>query len=87
MKSMYLKRLIIMLLIFTGLGYEVMGQKNPETVVKPVFITGITYESKTQSSLPNVNFRINNKNSFSSNESGRFSFNGFPGDTIDFSYI
>ncbi len=87
MKSIYVKRLIIILLIFTGLEYSAKSQNNPETVVKPVFITGITYESKTQLSLPNVNFRINNKNSFSSNESGRFSFNGFPGDTIDFSYI
>ena len=77
--------LIALLLLFIGNIAE--GQVVPVKKIKPVFITGITFDSKTHEPLSNTNFKINNKINFSTNESGRFSFYGNPGDSIVFTYL
>jgi hypothetical protein len=87
MKNLILKRILLILLILKGLGYTAEGQVIPGKSVKSIFITGITYDVKTQEPLANANFRINNKSGFGTNDSGRFSFYGFPGDTVVFTYI
>lgn len=87
MKSLNLRRVILILLILNILGDNVAGQGIPKKSFNSVFITGITYDSKTLETLSSTTFRINNKNSFATNESGRFSFYGAPGDTIVFTYI
>jgi len=87
MKSFISIRIILILLILNSLGDHVNGQVNQNKADKSIFITGITYDSKTQEPLSNANFRINNKGSFASNESGRFSFFGLPGDTVVFTYV
>lgn len=63
------------------------GQDISLKVAKPVFITGITYDSKTLEPLPNAIFKVNNVKSFVSSESGRFSFFGSPNDTIVFTFM
>ena len=87
MKSNNLKRIILLLLVLSSLEVVSFGQgisnKNP----KSVFITGITYDSKTHEPLSNANFKVNNKNIFTTNELGRFSFFGSPSDTILFTYM
>jgi len=87
MKSLYLEQAFLILLILNFLCKKAEGQDNRNKGVKAVFITGITYDSKTLEVLSNTNFRINNKSGNSTNESGRFSFFGSPGDTVVFTYI
>jgi hypothetical protein len=74
-------------LILNSLGNYTKGQSIADKSTKSVFITGITYDSKTHEPLSNANFRVNNKNIFSTNESGRFSFFGLPNDTVVFTYM
>jgi hypothetical protein len=74
-------------LILRNLGGNAYGQDHPNSNEKSVFITGITYDSKTHEPLPNTIFKVNNKFSLATNESGRFSFTGFPSDTIVFTYM
>ena len=87
MKNLKLKRILIILLILRSLDGSAYGQDHPASIGKSVFITGITYDSKTHEPLPNTIFKINNKFSFATNEAGRFSFSGFPRDTIVFTYM
>lgn len=87
MKNLNSILVILILLILNSLGNNTEGQVIPGMTNKSVFITGITYDSKTLEPLSNANFRINNKNSFATNEAGRFSFYGFPNDTIVFTYM
>jgi hypothetical protein len=87
MKTLKLKLIILIALIFGNLGINVMGQIIPGKKIKSVFITGIAFDSKTKEPLSNAYFSINQKKSFATNESGRFSFFGFPNDTIVFSYL
>lgn len=87
MKSPNLMRVIIILLILRSLSDIANGQDNPNANGKSVFITGITYDSKTHEPLPNTIFKVNNKFSFATNEAGRFSFTGSPSDTIVFTYM
>jgi len=87
MKNLKLKRILIILLILRGLGINAYGQVQPAANGKSVFITGITYDSKTHEPLPNAIFKVNNKFSFATNETGRFSFTGSPSDTIVFTYM
>lgn len=87
MKNLTLKRILIILLILRSLGANVYGQDHPVSNGKSVFITGITYDSKTHEPLPNAIFKVNNKFSFATNEAGRFSFTGSPSDTIVFTYM
>lgn len=87
MKSFYLGQVAIIFLIVMSLGADVVGQDSLKKSFKSVFITGITYDSKTHAPLSNTNFKVNNKNSFATNELGRFSFFGSPSDTIIFTYM
>ena len=87
MKSLNLKRIILMLLVLSSLEVVSFGQGIPNKNPKSVFITGITYDSKTHEPLSNANFKVNNKNIFTTNELGRFSFFGSPSDTILFTYM
>lgn len=87
MQNLNLKRILIILLILKSLGDSAKGQDNPKTSGKSVFITGITYDSKTLEPLSNTNFRINRKSSYATNELGRFSFFGSPHDTVVFTYM
>jgi len=87
MKSLYSKRILFIALMIGHSGFTVTGQKNQSKPLKSVFITGISYDSRTLEPLSNTTFKINNKNSFATNESGRFSFFGSPQDTIIFTYL
>lgn len=87
MKSLNLRRLLLILLILNILGFNTQGQVIPKKSTRSVFITGITYDSKTREPLSNTNFMVNNKSIFTSNELGRFSFFGYPNDTIVFTYM
>jgi len=78
---------MLILLALNSLCDHAEGQKIPNKSVKSVFITGVIYDSKTLETLSNTNFRIINKSSYSTDESGRFSFFGSPGDTVVFTYI
>jgi hypothetical protein len=80
-------RAISILLILNYAGDFAEGQNNLKTGISSVFITGITYDSKTLEPLASTRFRINNRKGFNISESGSFSFNGSPGDTLYFSYI
>lgn len=80
-------RFMLILLLLNVLGVNAQGEDIPKKSVKSLFITGITYDSETLESLSGTNFRINNQNIFATDESGRFSFYGAPGDTIVFTYI
>ena len=80
-------RFILILLLLNVLEVSAQGEDIPKKGVKYLFITGITYDSETLQSLSGTNFRINNLNSFATDESGRFSFYGAPGDTIVFTYM
>jgi hypothetical protein len=87
MKSFNLKRIILILLVLSSLEVVTFGQNIPNKSAKSVFITGITYDSKTREPLSNANFKVNNKSIFTTNELGRFSFFGSPSDTILFTYM
>ncbi len=86
MKSLNLMRIILILLILNTLGEKSKGQEISKKSTKSVFITGITYDSKTREPLSNANFKVN-KNIFTTNELGRFSFFGSPSDSIVFTYM
>jgi len=87
MKNLNLKRIVLILLILNGFGVYCFGQSTSLKRLRPVFITGITYDSNTREPLSNTNFKVNNKNIFTTNELGRFSFFGSPSDTILFTYM
>ena len=87
MQNLNLRRLLIILLILNSLEDNARGQDNPKISGKSVFITGITYDSKTLEPLSNTNFRINRKSSYATNELGRFSFFGSPRDTVVFTFM
>ena len=87
MKFLYIIRVMLILMALNGLYNVADGQDMPNKNLKSVFITGITYDGKTLEPLSNTNFRISNKNSFATNESGRFSFFGSPNDSVVFTYM
>jgi hypothetical protein len=87
MKNLKLKRIILIALILGSLGNTIQGQIDSGKKNKSVYITGVAFDSKTKEPLSNANFRINHKSSFVTNESGRFSFFGFPNDTVVFTYM
>jgi len=87
MQNLNLKRILMILLILKSFGESAKGQDNPKTSGKSVFITGITYDSKTLEPLSGTHFRVNRKSGYSTNEIGRFSFFGSPRDTVVFSYM
>lgn len=87
MKTINLLQLALTALFFIFIGNVVEGQVVPAKKVSPVYITGITFDRKTHEPLSNTNFKINNKINFSTNELGRFSFYGNPGDSIVFTYM
>lgn len=87
MKSQNLKQVILIVLIFIILGTSLEAQINPVKTSKPVFITGIAFDTQTMEPLPRAFFTINHQNRFATNETGRFSFYGFPNDTIVFTYL
>ena len=80
-------RAILILLILNSFGNIAIGQNKFTRGISSVFITGITYDSKTLEPLSNTKFRINSRKGFNVSESGSFSYNGTPGDTLYFSYI
>ncbi len=87
MKSFNFRQIVLILLMLISLGIYTKGQDiNPKST-RPVFITGVTFDSKTHEPLSNANFRVNSKNAFTTNELGRFSFFGSPNDTIVFTYM
>ena len=87
MKSLNLMRVFMLVFILSSLGINSKSQIIPALKIKPIFITGIAFDSKTLEPLPSASFNINNKNSFATNEAGRFSFYGFPNDTLVFTYL
>lgn len=87
MKNLNLLRLSLLAFIFIGLGLYANCQINPEKKSRAIFITGIAFDSKTLEPLPSAGFKINQKNSFATNETGRFSFYGMPNDTVVFTYL
>ena len=87
MKSFNWRQVVLILLILNSLGQNSKAQNISKKSNKSVFITGITYDSNTHEPLSNANFKINNKNIFTTNESGRFSFFGSPSDSIIFTYL
>ena len=87
MKSLNLGKVLVILLILMSFADNSKGQDLSPKVTKSVFITGITYDSKTLEPLSNANFKVNNINSFVTNENGRFSFFGSPNDTIVFTFM
>ena len=87
MKTTNLLRTLILLLLFNGFGEVSISQNIRNKNIGSVFITGITYDSKTLDILSNTNITLNNKAGYVTNENGRFSFYGSPGDSVEFSYI
>jgi hypothetical protein len=87
MKSFNFGRIVLTLLMLISLGFYTKGQNITSKSTKPVFITGVTFDSKTHEPLSNANFKVNSKNTFTTNEFGRFSFFGLPNDTIVFTYL
>jgi hypothetical protein len=87
MKNFNLWQILLIILILKSSGYQVCGQDKQIKIIKPIYITGITYDSKSLEPLSNANFSVNNKKWFSTNESGRFSFFGNPHDTLIFKYL
>jgi hypothetical protein len=87
MKSLICKPTLLNVLILFCLGISAAGQDLSKKTTKPIFITGVAFDSKTQEPLSNANFSINQKSSFATNESGRFSFYGFPSDNVVFTYM
>jgi len=87
MKSLNLARFPIIALILCNLATTLNGQVTLTPKIKPIFITGVTFDSKTKEPLPGAGFSINRKSSFATNETGRFSFSGFPNDTLVFTYM
>lgn len=85
MKSLNLILILIIVQIMNCLCSSVNGQDIKGE--KSVFITGMVYDSKTQEPLGNTNFRINKNFGYVTNELGRFSFLGSPGDSVIFSYV
>ena len=85
MKNLNLLRLTVFSLIICCLVSSVNGQESK--ITRSVFITGMVYDSKTQEPLGNTNFRINKNSGYVTNELGRFSFLGVPGDSVIFSYV
>ena len=87
MKSLTLMRIVLFILVLSSLGIKLKGQIIPDKRSKPIFITGIAFDSKTLEPLSGTSFNINHKGRFSTNETGRFSFYGSPNDTILFTYL
>lgn len=87
MKSLYLMRFILIVILMSGNGIVVKGQISPDKKNRSIFITGVTFDSKTKEPLSGTSLSINNKHSFTTNEKGSFSFYGFPNDTIVFTYL
>lgn len=87
MKSINLMRFILIALILSGLWINLRSQDITAKKNRPVFITGMAFDSKTKEPLSSASFTINHKNRFATNETGRFSFYGFPNDTVVFNYL
>lgn len=87
MKSLTLMRIVLFILILSSLGITLKGQMISDKRSRPIFITGITFDSKTLEPLSGTSFNINHEDRFSTNETGRFSFYGSPNDTILFTYL
>lgn len=87
MKNLHIKWVIIFLLALHSLCDKAQGQDIPKKSVKSVFITGVIYDSKTLETLSNTSLKVNEKSSYATDESGRFSFFGSPHDTVVFTYI
>ena len=87
MKNTKLRRFVLIILIINLLVISVEGQVNPVKNPKSVFITGIAFDSQTMEPLSKANFSINHQFRLATNETGRFSFYGFPNDTIVFTYL
>ena len=87
MKSLRLMRFMLIILILTGLKMSLRGQIIPEKRTKSIFVTGVTFDSNTKEPLSGASFRVNHQKGFVTNETGRFSFYGFPNDTIVFTYL
>lgn len=87
MKSLNLMRFILIVMIIALFGIGLKGQIQHEKKSRSIFITGVAFDSKTKEPLSGAGFSINNKNLFATNETGRFSFFGFPNDTIVFTYL
>ena len=87
MKIQNLKHVVLIVLIYNLSGISLTAQINPVRIPKSIFITGIAFDSQTLEPLPKANFSINHRNRLSTNETGRFSFYGFPKDTVIFTFL
>jgi len=87
MKNPKLRRFVLIVLIINLLVISIQGQIVPVKNPKSVFITGIAFDSQTMEPLSKANFSINHQHRLATNETGRFSFYGFPNDTVVFTYL
>ena len=87
MKNSNLRRVVLIVLIINLSVISVEGQIVPVKSPKSVFITGIVFDSQTKEPLSRANFTINHQSRLATNETGRFSFYGFPNDTVVFTYL
>ncbi len=87
MKNPNFRRVVLIVLIINLSIIGVEGQIVPVKSHKSVFITGIAFDSQTKEPLSRANFSINHQSTLATNETGRFSFYGFPNDTVVFTYL
>ena len=87
MKKTNFKRVVLIVLIIISSGISVDGQDSPVKNQKSVFITGIAFDSQTMEPLSKATFSINHQSRLATNETGRFSFYGFPNDSVVFTYL
>ena len=87
MKRIFLMQFVLITLIVCTLTNPNTGQPIADKKVIAIYITGATFDSQTREPLSGANFTINHTKSFSTNELGRFSFFGFPNDTVIFTYL
>lgn len=78
---------VLIPLLLCTLTNRITGQSFQTKKTKAIFITGVTFDSKTRDPLSGANFTLNHRISFSTNEKGRFSFFGQPNDTVIFTYL
>lgn len=81
------KSIILTVLILMGVHMTGAAQENKTDGKQPVFVTGVVFDRKEMKPLPETVFMINHRNSSITDNDGKFSFWGSPGDTITARYV
>jgi len=81
------KAIILTILISAGIHLTAKAQENKTNGKKPVFVTGVVFDRKEMKPLPETVFMVNHQNSSITDDNGKFSFWGSPGDTITARYV